>query len=109
FDALARKHWNRAMFGLVGLLMRLGIWRLSLRLLHPIIGPSFPKAFIEELGRMEYLRDLRYDNFVDLAHLERWAAAEGFEILIREIVPQDGFFTGRKLRLAMRRRATSAA
>lgn len=103
-DALARIPWNRAMFGLVKLLIATRLWALALRLLGPLVGPSFPRAFLEELGRMEYLRGLRYADFLDLSWLRGEACRRDFELLRLDVVPQDGFLTGRKARLALRRR-----
>lgn len=103
-DTLARIPWNRAMFGLVKLLQRTGLWRIALRVLRPIVGPSFPPAFMEELARMEYLRYLRYDDFFDVDALAAEANGSRFEVLRRDVVPQDGFFTGRKVRFTLRRR-----
>jgi len=103
-DALARIPWNRFMFGLVRGLVRTGLWRLALKVLGPIIGPSFPKAFLEELSRMPYLRDLRYANFIDLRYFDSEEFSRGFELLRFDLVPQDSFFTGRKARFALRRR-----
>jgi SAM-dependent methyltransferase len=103
-DALARVPWNRAMFGFVKLLMRTGLWRTALLALRPLIGPSFPKAFIEDLSRMSYLRDLRYGDFVDLRCLVSPDFSRDFELVRLEVVPQDGFFTGRKARFTLRRR-----
>lgn len=104
-DALAKTPWNRAMFGLVKLLIRTGLWGSALRLFRPIIGPTFPRAFIEELARMTYLKHLRYADFVDLSYLDSAGFREHFELLKLEVVPQDGFFTGRKARFTMRRRS----
>jgi len=102
-DALARVPWNRAMFGFVKLLIRTGLWGFAVRALAPLIGPSFPPAFMEELGRMTYLRHLRYGDFFDVRALHAPASREGFELLRLDLVPQDGFFTGRKARFALRR------
>ena len=102
-DALARVPWNRAMFGLVKLLIRTGLWSTALRTLAPVVGPSFPPAFIEELGRMTYLRHLRYADYFDVGVLATPAFGESFELLRLDVVPQDGFFTGRKARLTLRR------
>jgi SAM-dependent methyltransferase len=104
-DTLAKIPWNRGMFGLVALLQRTGLWGIALRLLRPIVGPSFPPAFMEELARMDYLRYLRYDDFFDVAALDAEAQGTRFEVLRREVVAQDGFFTGRKVRFALRRRS----
>jgi SAM-dependent methyltransferase len=103
-DTLAKIPWNRGMFGLVKLLQRTGLWAIALRLLRPIVGPSFPPAFMEELARMDYLRYLQYADFFDVAVLDVEAAGTRFEVLRRDVVPQDGFFTGRKVRFALRRR-----
>jgi SAM-dependent methyltransferase len=105
-DALARVPWNRAMFGLVRLLIRTGLWGVAVRGLAPLIGPSFPPAFMEELGRMSYLRHLRYRDFFDVRALATPLFRESFELLRLEVVPQDGFFTGRKARLTLRRLPT---
>lgn len=102
-DALARVPWNRAMFGLVKLLIRTGLWSFAVRALAPVIGPSFPPAFMEELGRMTYLRHLRYADFFDVGALEAPDSGPSFERLRVDVVPQDGFFTGRKARLTLRR------
>jgi len=103
-DALARVPWNRAMFGLVKLLIRTGLWGLAVRALAPVIGPGFPPAFMEELGRMTYLRHLRYGDFFDVRAFEAPGFGDGFELLRLDVVPQDGFLTGRKARFALRRR-----
>jgi SAM-dependent methyltransferase len=103
-DALARIPWNRFMFGLVRLLIATGLWGVALRLLGPVVGPSFPKAFLEELAGMKYLRHLRYADFLDLAQLRSEGFRRDFELLRLDVVPQDGFLTGRKARLALRRR-----
>lgn len=103
-DALARVPWNRVMFGVVRLLVRLELFPLALRLLGPLVGPSFPKAFLEELGQMKYLRHLRYADFIDVAFFRCPEFQSSFELLRLDLVPQDGLLTGRKLRLALRRR-----
>jgi SAM-dependent methyltransferase len=103
-DALARIPWNRWMFGLVKLLIATGLWGVALRVLGPAVGPSFPPAFLEELGRMTYLRHLRYADFLDLEYLDSEAFRRDFEVLRLDVVPQDGFLTGRKARLSLRRR-----
>jgi SAM-dependent methyltransferase len=103
-DVLARITWNRAMFGLVRGLIRTGVWGIAVRGLAPVIGPSFPKAFIEELGRMTYLRNLRYGDFFDLSYFDSPEFRECFEMLRLDVVPQDSFFTGRKARFTLRRR-----
>lgn len=102
-DALARIPWNGAMFGLVKTLIRTGVWSTAVRALAPVVGPSFPPEFMEELGRMTYLKHLRYADFFDLRALETPVFRERFELLRLDVVPQDGFFTGRKARLALRR------
>jgi SAM-dependent methyltransferase len=103
-DALARVPWNRAIFGVVKLLMRTGLWPLALRVLRPLVGPSFPKSFIDDLSRMSYLLDLRYGDFVDLSVLRGPGLSAHFELVRLDLVPQDGFFTGRKARFTLRRR-----
>src|SRR5262245_32580768 len=80
-DTLARVPWNRFMFGIGRLLIVTGLWGTALRLLGPLVGPSFPKAFLEELSRMTYLRHLRYADFLDLAYLESPDFARDFELL----------------------------
>ena len=92
------------MFGVVRWLIRLGLFGRALKLLGPFVGPSFPKAFLEELGRMSYLRHLRYADFIDPGYLRSREFQEAFELLRLDLVRQDAFFTGRKLRLALRRR-----
>jgi SAM-dependent methyltransferase len=105
-DALARVPWNRFMFGVVRLLIATGLWGVALRGLGPLVGPRFPKAFIEELSRMTYLRHLRYADFLDLDHLQSDAFRRDFDLLRMDVVPQDSFFTGRKARLTLRRRTS---
>jgi SAM-dependent methyltransferase len=103
-DVLARIPWNLFMFSVVKLLIFTGLWGVALKLLGPLVGPSFPKAFLEELGRMRYLRQLRYRNFFDLSCLSAAPCLDDFEVLRLEVVPQDGFFTGRKARFSLRRK-----
>lgn len=103
-DALARIPWNGAMFSLVKALIRTGLFATALRVLAPVVGPSFPPEFLEELGRMTYLKHLRYRDFFDLGALETSSFRESFELLRLDVVPQDGFFTGRKARLTLRRK-----
>lgn len=105
-DALARIPWNRLMFGIVKLLIATGLWGVALRLLGRFVGPSFPKAFLEELSRMTYLRHLRYRDFLDLGYLGSEPFRRDFEVLRLDVVPQDGFLTGRKARLSLRRRGS---
>jgi hypothetical protein len=102
-DALARVPWNRFMFGIVKALIATGLWGAALRVLGPVVGPSFPKAFLEELSRMTYLRHLRYADFLDLEYLRSEPFRRDFEVLRMDVLPQDGFFTGRKARLSLRR------
>ncbi len=102
-NALARIAWNRAMFGLVRGLIRTGAWGLAVRGLAPIVGPSFPRAFMEELGRMTYLKHLRFRDFLDLSYFNSSEFRECFELLRLDVVPQDSFFTGRKARFTLRR------
>jgi SAM-dependent methyltransferase len=103
-DALARIPWNRFMFAVVKGLIRTGLWRLALKALAPVVGPSFPRDFMEDLSRMPYLRYLRYADFIDLAYFDSEEFSRRFELLRLDVVPQDGFLTGRKVRLALRRR-----
>jgi hypothetical protein len=94
-DALARVPWNRFMFGVVKVLIATGLWGAALRVLGPFVGPSFP---------MTYLRHLRYADFLDLEYLRSETFGRDFELLKLDLVPQDSFLTGRKARLALRRR-----
>jgi SAM-dependent methyltransferase len=105
-DALCRIPWNRFMFGIVKGLIATGLWGVALRVLGPFVGPSFPKEFLEELARMRYLRRLRYQDFLDLEYLRSEAFQRDFQVLRLDVLPQDGFFTGRKARLALRRRGS---
>jgi SAM-dependent methyltransferase len=106
-DALARIPWNRLMFGVVKLLIATGLWGVALRLLGRFVGPSFPRAFLEELSGMKYLRHLRYRDFLDPNYLRSEPFRRDFEVLRLDVVAQDGFLTGRKLRLSLRRRGSA--
>lgn len=103
-DALPNTLWNRLFFELVRRAFRSRAGRGVARVLGPWLAPNMPRDYLDDLSGITYIGSLRFENFIDLSYFRTPEFDSRFEILKKEVVPQDGFFTGRKLRFTLRKR-----
>src|SRR5439155_497682 len=103
-DAVPNISWNMMLFSLIRLLFQTGVGGVAVRLLGPIVAPNMPKNYIQDLSKINYMKTLRLGDFLDIAYLRSNHFNESFEVLRWDIVAQDGFFTGRKLRMTLKRK-----
>ena len=102
-DAIPRIIWNRIFFFFIRNAFKLGIGRMSIKLIGPLVLPNRSKNYIEELSRLDYMKDFSSYNFIDLSYFNSEEFKSSFKLLRLDIVPQDTFFTARRLRFTIQR------
>jgi SAM-dependent methyltransferase len=103
-DAAPRIAWNLMLFGTIKFLFQIRVGSPAVRLFGPIVAPNMPANYIRDLSKLNYMRILRLHDFLDMSYFRSDHFRQSFELLRWDIVPQDGRLTGRKLRMALRRR-----
>lgn len=102
-DAIPRITWNRIFYFLIRNAFKLGVGRIGIKLIGPLALPHRSKDYIEELSRLDYMKDFSSSNFIDLSYFNSEDFRSSFKLLRLDIVPQDTFFTARRLRFVIQR------
>jgi len=102
-DTIPRITWNRIFYFLIRNAFKLGVGRMGIKLIGPLALPHRSKDYIEELSRLDYMKDFSSSNFIDLSYFNSEDFRSSFKLLRLDIVPQDTFFTARRLRFTIQR------
>lgn len=102
-DTIPRIVWNRVFYFFIRNAFKLGIGGAAIRLIGPFALPHRSKDYIKELSRLDYMKDFSSSNFIDLSYFKSKEFRSSFELLRLDIIPQDTFFTARRLRFTVRR------
>lgn len=102
-DSIPRITWNKIFFFFVRNTFKWGIGGAAIRLIGPWALPHRSKDYIKELSRLDYMKDFASSNFIDLSYFESKEFKSSFKLLRLDIVPQDTFFTARRVRFAVER------
>ena len=102
-DSIPRITWNRVFYFFIRNAFKLGIGGAAIRLIGPFALPHRSKSYIEELSKLDYMKDFSSSNFIDLSYFNSPEFRSSFRLLKLDIVPQDTFFTARRVRFAIQR------
>lgn len=106
-DSIPRTAWNIIFFFLIRNAFKWGIGGAAIRLIGPWALPHRSKEYIKELSRLDYMKDFASSNFIDLSYFNSEEFRSSFKLLRLDIVPQDTFFTARRMRFAVERLSDS--
>ncbi len=106
-DSIPRITWNKVFYFFVRNAFKWGIGGAAIKLIGPWALPHRSKDYIKELSRLDYMKDFASSNFIDLAYFKSEEFKSSFKLLRLDIVPQDTFFTARRVRFAIERLALS--
>ncbi len=102
-DTIPRITWNRIFYFLIRNAFKLGVGRIGIKLIGPLALPNRSKSYIEELSRLDYMKDFSSSNFIDLSYFNSDEFRSSFKLLRLDIVPQDSFFTARRVRFSIKK------
>lgn len=102
-DSIPRITWNKIFFFLIRNTFKLGIGGTAIRWIGPIVLPHRSKDYIKELSHLDYMKDFSSSNFIDLSYFKSKEFRDSFKLLRLDIVPQDTFFTARRLRFVVKK------
>ena len=106
-DSIPRITWNKVFYFFVRNAFKWGVGGAAIRLIGPWALPHRSKDYIEELSRLDYMKDFSSSNFIDLSYFKSEEFKSSFKLLRLDIVPQDTFFTARRVRFTVERLALS--
>ncbi len=102
-DSIPKITWNKVFYFFVRNAFKWGIGGAAIRLIGPWALPHRSKSYIEELSQLDYMKDFSSSNFIDLSYFKSEEFKSSFKLLRLDIVPQDTFFTARRVRFAVER------
>lgn len=102
-DSIPRITWNRVFYFFIRNAFKWGIGTAAIRLIGPWALPHRSKEYIKELSRLDYMKYFASSNFIDLSYFNSEEFKSSFKLLRLDIVPQDTFFTARRVRFAVER------
>ena len=102
-DSIPRITWNRVFYFFIRNAFKWGIGGVAIRLIGPWALPHRSKEYIKELSHLDYMKDFASSNFIDLSYFNSEEFKSAFKLLRLDIVPQDTFFTARRVRFTVQR------
>lgn len=102
-DSIPRITWNRIFYFFIRNAFKWGVGTAAIRLIGPWALPHRSKEYIKELSCLDYMKDFASSNFIDLSYFNSEEFKSSFKLLRLDIVPQDTFFTARRVRFAVER------
>lgn len=102
-DSIPKITWNRVFYFFIRNAFKLGIGGAAIRLIGPFALPHRSKEYIQELSQLDYMKDFSSSNFIDLSYFNSPEFQSSFKLLKLDIIPQDTFFTARRVRFTVQR------